>query len=430
MNIIPETKACETCAKSKRKCGKEKPQCHRCASRDLDCVYPPARPSAFVLLQNEAAETLAAETPSSNNSAATTRQDTGSLWDPTLLLCPLSEFDVSLATSTGHTNPSPTSAPSLICDWFLSPETWKPRFHIPYHTSPQPPPYGNVVLKRFLKSIRRNLEGWVTRGSTYFIHKQLYSFHRPRCIQDAQTALALYLARTDENEDAVLSTLGDRVSQLLEDEGHKTVSSLDTVGHLARVQALVTYLMIGLLDGDIHMRAVAEEHMETLWSWVEQMVEVITAASTLLSLEGCDDLKTIASGLGLGIKDVLADGQALQSCVMQEEVGWHAWILAESLRRTWIVGRGLYSTYHALQRGLAKCPGTMMMTARQGMWDAPSSYAWMKQVAQKNVWFIEGTTLERLFVEANPDEVDEFTKCCLEITYGLERMERWGVTAT
>lgn len=449
MNFVLETKACETCAKCKRKCGKEQPRCHRCASRDVDCVYPPARPSAFVLLQDEPAETPASS--SSSTSTALQAQDSHAtmLGDPTALLCSFSEFDLPLAattttitTTTGLTDlinhPSNNKAArGLSCEWFMAPETWMPRFHVhahippPPNTDPQgPPPYGNVVLKRFLKSMRCSLADWVTKGSTYFIHKQLYAFHRPRCVQDAQTALALYLVRTDENEDAVFATLDDRAKQLLEDEGHKTASSLDTFGHLSKVQALLTYLMIGLLDGDIHMRAVAEKRMDTLWLWLEEMVEVVTAASMVCYLEGCDNLRNIASELGLGIKEILAEGQVLQNCVMQEEVQWHAWILAESLRRTWIVGRGLYSTYHALQKGWAKCPGTMMMTARQGMWDAPSSDAWMKEVTQKDVWFIEGTNLDRLFIEAKPEEVDDFTRCCLEVTYGLERMERWGVTVT
>ena len=35
---------------------------------------------------------------------------------------------------------------------------------------------------------------------------------------------------------------------------------------------------------------------------------------------------------------------------------------------------------------------------------------------------------ERLFMEATPEEVDDFTKVFLEATFGKDRMERWVQT--
>ena len=34
---------------------------------------------------------------------------------------------------------------------------------------------------------------------------------------------------------------------------------------------------------------------------------------------------------------------------------------------------------------------------------------------------------ERLFTDFTPIEIDEFTKVNLEVAFGKERMERWGV---
>lgn len=287
-------------------------------------------------------------------------------------------------------------------------------------------PFGNGVLRRFLKDIQRRLEAWVSTGGTTFIHKQLYRFRKPRCILDAQTTLALYLSRTDENEDMVFRALEDRTKQLLEEEEkHQTSSSHDAFCHLARVQALLTYQVMGLLDGDIHQRAIAEDHMKVLMAWVDQMVDSVWVASTFVPDNGGRDDFVVAKGLGLGIKDILPDDQKMIDHITKEDVVWHIWISAESLRRTWIIVQGLNATYHALKKGWAMCPGSMKVTAGQGLWDAPSSHTWAKVLTDTNIWFMEGTEMDVLFTSAIPEEVDDFTKSCMEITYGMEKMERW-----
>lgn len=422
MNIVPEIKACEACAKSKRKCGKEKPRCHRCESRDVDCIYPPARPSSFVLLQDDPM------TPASSNTSAALDRF-ADIWDPNILLCPLPEFDLPLSACNVDlhlSRPSPTPPKHLTCEWFMAPETWESFVLQKYARDPQwRPPYSNAVLKRFLEGLQRRLYKWVSTGGTDFIHRRLYTFRNPRCVQDAQTTLALYLARTDSNEGAVFSTLHDRARQLLEDEDrHATSNSLDLFEHLARVHALITYQIVGLLDGDIHLRTAAEGRMELLNTWLEQMFECVRVVSSFCPGGIDDSVSVISNAIGLGIEL----GQAQESQVMREEVVWHAWILAESIRRTWITVQGLHTTYHALQKGWADCSGSIKLTAGQGMWGAPSSYAWAKVARETDIWFIEGTDMERLFIEATADKVDEFTKGIMEMTFGMERMERWGHT--
>lgn len=424
--MASEIKACESCAKSKRKCGKERPRCHRCSSRDMDCVYPPARPSSFVLLPEDH------ETPASFGTS-TSFNGTCDLWDPNILLCPLPELAVPLsACDVDLQLAKPALAPpkNQTLDWFMAPETWKSIPLDPREPRAEwTPPYANTALKRFLKALQHRLSQWPSTGGTDFLHKHLYSFRNPRCVQDAQTALALYLARTDENEDAVFRTLGDRARQLLEDEApHKTTSSLDVFGHLARVHALMTYQVIGLLDGDIHLRAVAEGRTEVLKTWLDQMIESVWANSGVCTGDVDDDIVFMANWLGIGINDSLAGGQAARSPLVREEVVWHMWVFAESLRRTWITGHALLITYHALQKGWAVCQGSMKITAGKGLWDAPSSYAWSKLLRESKVLFMEGTATERLFLEARPDEVDDFTKGIMEMSHGFERMVRWAAT--
>lgn len=432
MNIVPEVKSCEKCAKAKRKCGKEKPRCHRCESRDLDCHYPPARPSAFVRLQDDPFAPDVPISPASCNTLATLC-DSADMWDPSIMLCPLPEFNLPLSVCNADlhlSKPSPTIPKHLTCEWFMAPDSWKALARPQYVKNPQwKPHYGNAVLKRFLKGIQRRLNEWVSTGGTDFIHRHLYEFRNPRCVQDAQTTLALYLARTDENEDAVFRTLDDRARQLLEDEKRHAPSSggLEVFEHLARVHALMTYQIVGLLDGDIHLRTAAESRTKLLETWVEQMIERMRSTSAFCSENMGDYLAVVANVMGLGTED--CPGQAQQDQAMRQDLIWRAWVLAESLRRTWVTVRGLNITYHALQKGWADCCGSIKLTAGQGMWDAPSSHAWAEVTREKDVWFIEGTETERLFVEATADNVDDFTKGCMEMSFGRDRMEHWGHVA-
>lgn len=47
--------------------------------------------------------------------------------------------------------------------------------------------------------------------------------------------------------------------------------------------------------------------------------------------------------------------------------------------------------------------------------------------AERNVGFMQRNDTERVLVEYRPDEVDEFGKALMELDFGMERMERWGM---
>ena len=48
MTDILNASACRACAIAKRRCGKQKPLCLRCRTRNIDCMYPPTKPTSFV----------------------------------------------------------------------------------------------------------------------------------------------------------------------------------------------------------------------------------------------------------------------------------------------------------------------------------------------------------------------------------------------
>lgn len=451
MEIVPEVKACESCAKSKRKCGKESPRCHRCASRGLECIYPlPTRPSAFVRLQ---------EAPESNATpAATPAKDIGrptDMWDPSVLLSfapAAAQFgdmhvpttDLELARPSALLSYAPPPAKQLSPDWFMSPESWRIEHDLPHYKDPMPPsPYSRAALKAFLTNGQGWMSDWISTGGNTFIHKQLYAFRLPRCVQDAYTAVALYLLRTDENEDMVHRTIQDRSAQLLEEEEkHKASSSLDPFCHLARVHSLLAYQIICLLDGDIRLRALAEERIPTMMAWLKQMLDSVSFASQLVPLGTTAGQGAVAAarGLGLGIVDILDAGASTPGaatpaargpgtgCISEsshEEVLWHAWAFAESARRTWIFAQGLHTVYDVMLKGWTVCGGALKMTTAPGVWDATSSYAWARICAERGVRLSDPKEVENFLTDARPEDVDEFAKSLLQIMFGKSNMDRW-----
>jgi hypothetical protein len=104
---------------------------------------------------------------------------------------------------------------------------------------------------------------------------------------------------------------------------------------------------------------------------------------------------------------------------------WQAWIVSESIRRTWLIGMGLHAAYVGLKQGWTPCHGGVMFTNREGVWEAKSAYTWARLCTETDVRFMQRFDAERLFSETTPAEVNDFGKAMLEITFGKDRMEEW-----
>ena len=110
-----------------------------------------------------------------------------------------------------------------------------------------------------------------------------------------------------------------------------------------------------------------------------------------------------------------------------ENFRWHSWVLSECIRRTWVIASGIHGIYAMIQRGgPAPCMGGMMFTTCQGVWEARSALAWENICLESNVGLIQPTEAHNLFKVA-PDLVDDFSKFILEVAFGTEKLERWGV---
>lgn len=235
----------------------------------------------------------------------------------------------------------------------------------------------------------------------------------------------------------------ERSAQFLKDEEkHKMSSSLNPFGHLARVHALLSYQIICLLDGDIRLRGLAEERIPIMMAWLKQMLDSVSFAAQFTP-SGAEGALTAARGLGLGIVDIMdamSSASASASTTpggtpaiattgfnpsSQEEVLWHTWIFAESVRRTWIFAQGLHTVYEVILKGWTMCAGALKITTVSDVWDASSSYAWSKVCVDRDVRLSSPTEIENFLTEARPEDVDDFTKSLLQIMFGKAKIERW-----
>ncbi|KAK2776935.1 hypothetical protein FQN52_003268 [Onygenales sp. PD_12] len=432
-----ESNACSACARSKRKCGRQMPSCARCAERNISCIYPPSRSRAAPPYQPLLPDTSV--------------EDDGLLAEAALaddLMLDLASFplmDVDFAALSSLTQP-PTSAPATNADWFLAPETWRIANRADH---PVTVAVGKATMKKYIAVLQSWFDRWATTGSNPFIHPRLYSTTFPACVQVAYAALASYIHRTPANTDTVLQIIEDRSTDLLQENGAVLsldrsgaeqwtdreadgdidididIDTIDLFAQLSRLHALMVYQLIGLFDGDIRSRYVAQTRMSVLDSWTRKLFR---SAERALALPSININTHSHSHTHADTADTAATH--LIGCLPRpstpSQQQWYLWILSESIRRTWLVAVSLSPVFSALQRRCAACPGGIMYTNRSGVWDAASAAEWEREcVAGGEVGFLQRFEGVRLFEEVGPGEVDEFGMAMLDMTFDGEVLGGW-----
>ncbi|CAG5188837.1 uncharacterized protein ALTATR162_LOCUS12042 [Alternaria atra] len=416
MSLRAESNACTACARSKRKCGRQIPSCARCADKGKSCIYPPSKKqtghSHRPLLSN--GSVLRGRDALSPEAATDTSTVDASLYSIDDFL-----WDVELPPIGSYLGapPSQIQIPSVLkTDWFLAPETWTISRR---SMSSDDVPIGTAAMKKYVTVLQSWLRSWVTTGSNPLIHSSLYNVNFPACVQVAYATLASYVHRTPANTDIVLQIVEDRSNDLLRENGaildqtsaEKWIDigglDHDLWGQLTRLHALLVYQIIGLFDGDVRARHVAEGHMAIQDSWAGKLFSTAGAA---LSNEQ-DSSAHLVNCL-----------PKLPTYLQQQ---WYLWILSESIRRTWLVAASLSPVFSALQQRWAACPGGVMYTNRSGLWNASSAAEWERQCLEKNVAFLQRFECARLFHYARPADVDKFGVAMLEMTFSEDLLENW-----
>jgi hypothetical protein len=104
---------------------------------------------------------------------------------------------------------------------------------------------------------------------------------------------------------------------------------------------------------------------------------------------------------------------------------WKAWVLTESVRRTWLVCQGAIAAYVRERDGWNECTGEIKFTACQGLWDASSSGAWAELASGKEPLFVRSLHVDELLSTATATEVDSFSTAFMELLMGKEKIDSW-----
>ena len=172
---------------------------------------------------------------------------------------------------------------------------------------------------------------------TPFIHPRCYQDFLPTPIRDALLLCSAYSTRTTASTDFVFRIFEYQVKDLI-----KTYQSFVTFGEsLAYVQSLVLIQIIQLFDGDIRLRAVAEDHEAVLIHWTEVLQDQM-------------------------------DNPMLVSSLPAEQ----AWYMSESARRTIIMSLMLRAIYDITKTGFSHVPEAMAhlsFTPASALWDNNST---------------------------------------------------------
>lgn len=413
VNVGPvrgKSNSCIACARSKRKCDRRTPSCGRCLSSNKTCVYSSSNLRIDVSSQFRHLRSLSSRPQvdvladsaftSSSIGDLLTQYDAIQHLEPPFV-------DSGHNVIAGFLTPRQISGTYIAgIDWFLMPETWVVSHRGAISNGMRVP---IDVLKEYNTIIQSWLERWVNSGACPMIHSHLYKGKFPSCVQAAYTTLTSYIHRTPENTDIVLRIIQDRVNELVQ-ENHKVnggKSDTSLFEKLSNLHALIIYQVIGLLDGDIRARHVAEGHIGVQSDWAGVLFD---SAGKILS--NSEDLI-----------NHLSDYLPRSSASSQQR--WYLWILSETIRRTWLVANTISGVFTALQQRWSICPGDIMFTNRRGLWDAASATEWELQWFINDPIFLKHSESMALLDDWRPEDIDEFGTTLLHISFQQETLEQW-----
>ncbi|KAL7786550.1 hypothetical protein V8C43DRAFT_132171 [Trichoderma afarasin] len=459
--------SCIICAKGKRRCSRQIPTCTRCAEKGLVCRYPAPRisyvPSIEFVYSSDGPPTVyqdqrrsAGNSADSSTSIATTN---GNYHEELLVDStnenrnhPTQESTSFLSESRSvTTGGEPILAPHLSNPWFLSPSSWV----ITDNAGSVRPRgcFNEEALRQFPEHAMAWLKQWSVKGHCPFIHlNQQKTFNGfPDCLQDAYTVTAAYTNSTPATKQLALRILQSRAAQLV--SNFKDARSLEDLVFgpmtaLSRLQALLVYTIVGLFDGDIRARGQAENNLDVLTSWAtdlwERTVLDLSPDRVAEASHSTDDSDRPATesykkpGTAQEAMDATAPPSIDQTIdtTKYDYMGlltdgtvysaWQSWTFAESIRRTCLTAGITRSVFRVLQKGWSDCPGGIIFTTANGLWDAPDPHIWMKRISSSGFLAVRHTELETLVDQTDRSKVDEFSQTIVIISFGLERYAQWG----
>ncbi|KAF4415825.1 hypothetical protein FACUT_13094 [Fusarium acutatum] len=396
----PHTAACIACSKAKRRCGRELPSCRRCRIRKMSCSYP----TRVILSRGLLAEAFTPPVDYPNSDLAPTFDNQTPSHEVTSMLVLPSNDDVNWHNSQ-------TGQP-----WFLEPQSWDPTQSLTPEDGSFPYPISGLEL--FLDKLRGWVDKWALENHCPLIHLRLYGSELPSPLQFALGAWNTYRSSaTSTSTKIALLMARDWSRNLVDDQSVSEAfenGSIDIISHLARTQALLIFELICLFDGDIRSRVHSEAFLTTLKSWGDLLIQKAKEDTSINQPMGQGEPLNQSR-----ITQLRSDGSTPSS--------WRAYILSESIRRTWVITVLTEAAYWLLKSGSRACPGSLIITARKGVWDAQSPQDWVAALesASSIGTVVNCQDLDAVILGAKPVDVDDIGLALFAYGRGQEALYDW-----
>ncbi|OIW28649.1 hypothetical protein CONLIGDRAFT_632908 [Coniochaeta ligniaria NRRL 30616] len=443
-NPPPRRKSCQACIKAKRRCDLGQPACLRCTQRLLECRYDATVSAArrnIAASAEKRQQAVAADRTSIPPSALTRQEepesveqimtDLSSMVDPVLDAgfdfydtdldimqfindTPTQTLEDMSSCATAFTIPNPPTASYNKLDLVL-----QSKGDLALALQPEgkwrSTPLAFTIAHRLQYSIDLVKDAprrMVMELQTPWCHPELYRDDMPKSMQDALSSCALYQAKNPRNSFVILHSIRTRIRDLT-----TTPPPSRPLEVLARVQAILLYLIILVFDGDILSRASAEAATPALES----------AAISLVGLFGHNPFHPSSSPSASHPPP--PDSLPLYPIGPAREF-WQAWVLQESARRTYMTAFFVQQLYLLLKGDTPrKCDQRLYLchfwTVSAHLWGARDAFDFALAWRERRHFVVNNNTIKEVLSEARGDDIEDFGKMILTTLMGIDETKGW-----
>jgi hypothetical protein len=265
----------------------------------------------------------------------------------------------------------------------------------------------------------------LSQGRTPFIHPSLYNedVPLPYALEEAYSACALYLSRTDNTTPTILRIIERKNNALVATAGTWTIAE-----HLAALQAMCLFQIIRLFDGDIRQRALADEQESLLLDWATKLQSRMQDQSS-----DFDSCQTSGLAPGTSLTSNGSTDRTPNSHTTNIPPSWSSWVFAESVRRTLIVSWMINGVYAVVKQGFcyySEVVTTLPFTASAQLWRATSAYHFEKAWREKRHFDVINMNFGEILdpnplIGATDNDVDELGILMICTYLGVDRLREW-----
>ncbi|KAJ5319320.1 hypothetical protein MYU51_013439 [Penicillium brevicompactum] len=241
----------------------------------------------------------------------------------------------------------------------------------------------------------------VTENQTPWSHRQLYKSGMSKDMQDAFACCSLYMARNEINSPVLMSIFDARINELIAAAPPTTPLEL-----LARIHALILYLIMRLFDGGIQTQPSSESLLALLETSVLSLFDYIYIPDPS---QPCDILP-------VSMEPVMSF--------------WDSWVFQESARRTVMMVFYFVKIQHFLHgKPLSTCDGKLGLEhawyQSAHLWNAQSAFDFAVAWTENQHFIVYNADFTGVLQNARPDDVDLFGKMLLVTKIGIDETKAW-----